>query len=332
MAWDFETEPEFEAKLAWMREFVREELFPIETLSLEPAQLARVLAPLQEEVRRQGLWASHLPPELGGGGFGQVKLGLMHEILGQTPFGPVAFGNNAPDSGNAELIAIGIEASGREDQRSQWLEPLLAGEIRSAFSMTEPGAGADPTLISTTAVRDGDEWVLNGHKWFTSNGSIADVLVVMAVTNPDVHPYQGSSMILVPARTPGVDIVRDVATMEDPVEHFGKFGAHSEVIYRDVRVPIGNLVGARGRRLPARPAAARAGAHPPLHALARAVPSGLRHAVRAGRQPLHPRVVPFGEADDPELGRRLARGDDGGTAHDALRRLEDGQGGGGRRP
>src|SRR5271165_4540256 len=229
-----------------MRGFVREELFPLETINLTQSQLDGALAPLQEEVRRNGLWASHLPPELGGGGFGQVKLGLMHEILGQTPFGPVAFGNNAPDSGNAELIAIGIESTGREDQRSEWLEPLLAGKIRSAFSMTEPGAGADPTLISTRAVRDGDEWVINGHKWFTSNGSVADVLVVMVVTNPDVHPYQGSSMILVPAKTPGVDIVRDVPTMEDPVEHFGKFGAHSEVIYREVRVPYENLVGNEG--------------------------------------------------------------------------------------
>ncbi|MHB1988094.1 MAG: acyl-CoA dehydrogenase family protein [Acidimicrobiales bacterium] len=246
MAWDFSTEPEFETKLEWTRRFVREEIIPLETLDLSPEQQKRVLTRLQEEVKSEGLWASHLPPELGGGGFGQVKLGLMHEILGQSAFGPVVFGNNAPDSGNAELIALGIEATGRDDQRAQWLEPLLAGEIRSAFSMTEPGAGADPTLISTTAVRDGEEWVINGHKWFTSNGSVADVLVVMAVTNPDVHPYQGCSMVLVPTATPGVDIVRDVSTMEDPTEHFGKFGAHSEIVYRDVRVPVGNLVGREG--------------------------------------------------------------------------------------
>jgi acyl-CoA dehydrogenase len=246
MAWDFSTDPEFEEQLAWMGEVVRNELFPLETLQLDERHLRLALAPIQEQVKSRGLWAAHLPPELGGGGFGQVKLGLMHEILGQTAYGPVAFGNNAPDSGNAELIAIGIESTGREDQREQWLEPLLQGRIRSAFSMTEPGAGADPTLISTRAVRDGDEWVINGHKWFTSNGSVADVLVVMAVTNPDVHPYQGSSMILVPAKTPGVDIVRDVPTMEDPVEHYGKFGAHSEVIYRDVRVPYENLVGNEG--------------------------------------------------------------------------------------
>jgi acyl-CoA dehydrogenase len=246
VAWDFSTEPEFAEQLAWMRGVVRSELMPLETIQLSNEGLRKALKPVQDEAKERGLWAAHLPPELGGGGFGQVKLGLMHEILGQTAFGPVAFGNNAPDSGNAELIAIGIKSTGREDQRSQWLEPLLAGEIRSAFSMTEPGAGADPTLLSTRAVRDGDEWVINGHKWFTSNGSIADVLVVMAVTNPDVHPYQGSSMILVPAKTPGVDIVRDVSTMEDPVEHFGKFGAHSEVIYREVRVPYGNLVGNEG--------------------------------------------------------------------------------------
>ena len=112
--------------------------------------------------------------------------------------------------------------------------------------MTEPGAGADPTLIATQAVRDGDEWVIDGHKWFTSNGSVADFLIVMAVTNPDVHPYQGCSMIIVPADTPGVDIVRDVATMEDPVEHFGKFGGHAEIIYREVRVPYENLIGIEG--------------------------------------------------------------------------------------
>jgi acyl-CoA dehydrogenase len=112
--------------------------------------------------------------------------------------------------------------------------------------MTEPGAGADPTLISTTAMRDGDQWVINGHKWFTSNGSVADFLIVMCVTNPDVHPYQGCSMILVPTDHPGVDIVRDVPTMEDPVPHFGKIGAHSEIIYRDVRVPVDNLIGNEG--------------------------------------------------------------------------------------
>jgi len=179
-------------------------------------------------------------------GFGQVKLGLLHEILGRTFYGPLVFGNNAPDSGNAELLAIGMEQSGSDAHRQQWLDPLLEGRVRSAFSMTEPGAGADPTLISTSAMRDGDEWVINGHKWYTSNGSVADFLIVMAVTNPDVHPYQGSSMIIVPTDTPGVDIVRDVSTMEDPTPHYGKLGGHSEIIYRDVRVPVENLIGNEG--------------------------------------------------------------------------------------
>jgi acyl-CoA dehydrogenase len=247
MAWDFSTEPEFEEKLAWMRGFVRDEVFPLETLDLDYDQVRTLVRPLQEQVKAQGLWAAHLPPALGGMGFGQVRLGLMHEILGQSPLAPVVFGNNAPDSGNAELLAVGIEMSGDDSQRTQWLEPLLDGALRSAFSMTEPDvAGSDPTLLQTSAVRDGDEWVINGHKWFTTNGSVADFLIVMAVTNPDVHPYQGSSMIIVPASTPGVEIVRDVATMEDPGTEFGRFGNHAEIRYVDVRVPVGNLVGNEG--------------------------------------------------------------------------------------
>ena len=247
MAWDFSTEPEFEAKLEWMRGFVREEIFPLETLDLTYDQVKVAVQPLQAQVKEQGLWAAHLPPELGGMGFGQVRLGLMHEILGSHHSAPVAFGNNAPDSGNAELLAVGIEMSGNEEHRTRWLQPLLDGELRSAFSMTEPNtAGSDPTLLATTAVRDGDEYVINGLKWFTTNGSVADFLVVMAVTNPDVHPYQGSSMLIVPADTPGVDIVRDVSTMEDPHTPYGRFGNHAEIAYRDVRVPAANLIGREG--------------------------------------------------------------------------------------
>jgi len=247
MAWDFSTEPEFEAKLEWMRAFVVEEVFPLEPLDLTYDEVLEVVRPLQRQVKDKGLWAAHLPPDLGGCGFGQVKLGLMHEILGQSPFAPVVFGNNAPDSGNAELLAIGVANTGREDQREQWLQPLLDGKLRSAFSMTEPNtAGSDPTLLSTQAVRDGEEYVINGRKWFTSNGSVADFLIVMAVTNPEVHPYQGSSMIIVPVGTPGVEVVRDVSTMEDPGAPFGKFGNHAEIEYRDVRVPVANLIGREG--------------------------------------------------------------------------------------
>ncbi len=245
MAWDFSTEPEFQEQLDWMREFVRDEVWPIETVfdDLGDAGFRRVIAPLQERVRGRGLWAAHLPPDLGGQGFGQVKLGLMHEILGSSPFAPVVFGNQAPDSGNSEILAL----AGSEDQKGRWLHPLLAGDLRSAFSMTEPGtAGSDPTLLETTAVEDGGEWVINGHKWFSSNGSVADFLIVMAVTDPDAKPHQRASMFIVPADAPGVRILRDIPTMEHPQEHFGRYGGHSEILYEDVRVPADSLLGARG--------------------------------------------------------------------------------------
>jgi acyl-CoA dehydrogenase len=159
----------------------------------------------------------------------------------------VVFGNNAPDSGNAELLAAGMEMTGREDIRERWLEPLLNGTIRSGFSMTEPNtAGSDPRLLITSAVPDGDEWVINGRKWYTTNGSVADILIVMAVSNPDVHPYQGSSMFVVPVDTPGVTIVRDVGAMDDPEVTFGRFGNHAEILYEDVRIPADHLIGPEG--------------------------------------------------------------------------------------
>ena len=247
MAWDFSTDPDFQRKLDWMKDFVRTEIMPLETLSDRfrtpegQALLKRITAPMKEEVKRQGLWAAHLPPEMGGGGFGQVALGLMHEVLGACVYAPSVFGNNAPDSGNAELLAVG----GTPAQKAQWMEPLLAGDIRSCFSMTEPGAGADPTLLTTNAVRDGDEWVVNGHKWFSSNGSIADFLLVMVKTNldPDASPYKSYSMMIVPRKTPGVNIVRDVPTMGEPDHRTGEPGGHSEILYDNVRVPFDNIVG-----------------------------------------------------------------------------------------
>jgi len=244
MGWDFSTEPEYQAKLDWARQFVREEIWPLETIfdELDQEQLDRAYAPLQERVKEEGLWAAHLDPELGGQGYGQVKLGLLHEILGSSMLAPNAFGCQAPDSGNSEILAL----AGTPEQKERWLEPLLAGDIKSAFSMTEPNAGADPTLLKTSAVKDGDHYVINGHKWFSSNGSIADVLIVMAVTDPDARPHQRASMFIVPADTPGVNILRDVATMEHPEGGFGKLGGHAEIKYEDVRVPAENLLGAEG--------------------------------------------------------------------------------------
>ena len=243
MAWDFSTDPDFQAHLDWMQDFVREEIWPLEVLDLPYDALMRAMAPLQEEVKRRGLWAAHLDPELGGQGFGQVKLGLMHEVLGSSPLAPFAFGNQAPDSGNSEILAL----AGTPEQKARWLEPLLAGDLHSAFSMTEPHtAGSDPTQLQTRAVRDGDEWVINGHKWFSSNGSIADFLIVMAVTDPEARPHQRASMFVVPADTPGVNILRDVPTMEHPQDEFGKYGGHAEILYEDVRVPADALLGAEG--------------------------------------------------------------------------------------
>jgi acyl-CoA dehydrogenase len=252
MAWDFSTEPEFEAQLEWMRAFVREEIWPIEVLvdDLTQADLDAIYRPLQEQVKERGLWAAHLPPDLGGQGFGQVKLGLMHEILGTSPYAPNAFGCQAPDSGNSEILAL----AGTPEQKERWLAPLLAGDIKSAFSMTEPDtAGADPTQLRTRAVRAprrdggvGDEWVITGHKWFSSNASIADVLIVMAVTDPEARPHQRASMFIVPADTPGVEILRDVPTMEHPHQTFGKLGGHAEIRYAGARVPADALLGGEG--------------------------------------------------------------------------------------
>jgi acyl-CoA dehydrogenase len=245
MAWDFSTDPEFEEHLAWMRDFVREEIWPIETIEheIEQDDLDRIYAPLRARVKERGLWAAHLPPDLGGQGFGQVKLGLMNEILGTSIFAPPAFGCQAPDSGNSEILAL----AGTDDQKERWLYPLLAGELRSAFSMTEPETpGSDPTQLRTCAVRDTGGYVLTGHKWFTSNGSIADFLIVMAVTDPDAKPHERASMFIVPVDTPGVNLVRDVPNMENPTQHFGMLGGHTEIVYDDVRLGHDALLGKEG--------------------------------------------------------------------------------------
>ena len=241
MAWDFSTEPEFEKKLEWMREFVREEVFPLEVLDTDEQTFKAIVRSLQGEVKQQGMWAAHLPPDLGGQGFGQVKLGLMHEIDGMSTWAPQIFGNQAPDSGNSEVLAM----FGTPDQKERWLYPLLDGKIRSGFSMTEPmHAGSDPVNMSTTAELVGDEWVINGHKWFTSNGLIADLLLVMAVTDTDAGPYERASMFLVPTDTPGVNRLRNIPTMAGGHEQYGH--GHSEILYENVRIPKDNIIGRPG--------------------------------------------------------------------------------------
>jgi len=240
MAWDFTTEPEYDAKLAWAKEFVRSEIYPLEVLGIDHNEFRRLAKPLQAEVKRHDMWAAHLDPELGGQGYGQVKLGLLHEVLGGSDLAPYVFGCQAPDSGNAELIAL----AATPEQRTKWLEPLLAGELYSAYSMTEQGTGSDPKQFKTRAVLDGDEYVLNGRKWFVGNGSRSDFHIVMTVTDPDVHPYQGMSMLIVPTDTPGIEMrhLRNMhdTNLDDPLY------VHDEVTYTDVRVPADNLLGEPG--------------------------------------------------------------------------------------
>ncbi|WCB91793.1 (R)-benzylsuccinyl-CoA dehydrogenase [Baekduia alba] len=245
MAWDFATDPAFEAQLAWMDAFVRARVWPLETVAseLEQSDLDRLYAPIQAEVKERGLWAAHLPPELGGQGFGQVKLALMHEIIGTSPFGPEAFGCQAPDSGNSEILAI----AGSAAQKERWLGPLLAGAIRSAFAMTEPEvAGSDPTLIKTRAREVDGGWVLDGHKWFVTNGSLADVFIVMAVTDPDAQAHRRASMLIVPADAEGVRVLRDVPSMDDPTAALGRAGNHAEVVFDGVPLDAGALLGGAG--------------------------------------------------------------------------------------
>ena len=245
MAWDFSTEPGLQEQLEWMEAFVREEIWPIETIldEISREQLDAVIAPLQAQVKARGLWAAHLPPELGGQGYGQVTLGLMHEILGTCLLAPSVFGNQAPDSGNSEILAL----AGTPEQKERYLEPLLAGRQRSAFSMTEPhAAGSDPTLLRTRARRDGDGYVLDGHKWFSSNASHADFLIVMAVTDPEGAPHRRSSMFVVPVDTPGVNIVRDIPTMEHPAGPSPAHGGHAEILYEAVRLPLEARLGEEG--------------------------------------------------------------------------------------
>lgn len=241
MAWDFETDPEYQKLLDWADEFVREELEPLDLVLHDPydksdPRVQAAIRPLQDRVREQGLWACHLGPELGGKGYGQVKLALLNEILGRSRWAPSVFGCQAPDSGNAEIIAH----FGTESQKDLYLKPLLNGEISSCYSMTEPHGGADPTLFTTRAVRDGDEWVITGEKWFSSNAKHAAFLIVMAVSDPDVSAYEGMSMFIVPAGTPGLEIIRNVGVGGE------REGSHGYVRYDGVRVPAENLLGAEG--------------------------------------------------------------------------------------
>ena len=245
MAWDFETDPEFQAHLDWMREFIDTQIIPIEPVlaHADREEVAAVRKLLQQQVKDRGLWGAFLDPALGGLGFGQLKLALMSEQIGRSMWSMGVFGVQAPDSGNMELLAHGAN----DAQKERWLWPNYRGEISSAFALTEPfNAGADPTKISTTAVRDGEEWVLNGHKWFITNASVADIILVFAETNPENRPHKHASVFVVPTGTPGLEIVRDVGTMSHPEPVYGRTGNHAEIVFRDCRLPADHLIGEPG--------------------------------------------------------------------------------------
>ena len=213
MSWDFSTDPQWAQQLEWVEDFVRTECEPIDLIVKESHDLndpvrQALIPPLQEIVKQRGLWATHLGPHLGGPGFGQVKLALLNEILGRSECAPIVFGSQAPDSGNSEILAH----YGTPELKTRYLEPLLDNRIVSCFSMTEPQGGADPKVFRTTAVQDGNHWIINGEKWFSSFASMASFIIVMAMTDPDAPPYQRYSMFVVPGDTPGINVMRDVGT------------------------------------------------------------------------------------------------------------------------
>ncbi|MGI4815707.1 MAG: acyl-CoA dehydrogenase family protein [Janthinobacterium lividum] len=244
MSWSFETDPEFQQELDWIDAFVKNEVEPLDHVLGNPydvtdEQRNKYVRPLQKIVKERRLWACHLGPELGGPGYGQVKLALMNEILGRSYYAPHVFGCQAPDSGNAEILAH----YGTEAQKQRYLQPLLDNDIVSCFAMTEPQGGADPQVLTTRAVRDGGDWVISGEKWFASNARYASFYIVMAVTNPDVSAYKGMSMFIVPAETPGIRIIRNAAFKFNESE---EEGTHGYLSFDQVRVPLDHMLGAEG--------------------------------------------------------------------------------------
>lgn len=230
--------PEIKEQRRKAKAFLDEHIIPNEgVLSQHDADANALMRDLQARVKAMGMWAMFIGPEAGGSGTGFLPYAYVNEILGRSPFAPRAFGCAAPDTGNAEIL----HQFGTPEQKDRWMRPLVAGEIRSCFSMTEPEvSGADPTGLRTRAVRDGDEWVINGHKWFTSGAIGASFAIVMCVSDPGAESHRRMSQIIVPADTPGFNIIRPVPVMGETE------GAHCEIRYEDVRVPVTNTLGEPG--------------------------------------------------------------------------------------
>jgi alkylation response protein AidB-like acyl-CoA dehydrogenase len=223
------------------RAFMDEHVYPNEAaIEREDDDALALLAQLREKAREAGLWAPHVPPEAGGTGLGFLYYACLNEEIGRSVYAQLVFGCQAPDAGNAEILHL----FGTEEQKQRFLRPLVAGETRSYFAMTEPEvAGSDPTLLRTRATRDGDDWVIDGHKWFSSGADGAGFSVVFAVSDPDAERHRRGTMILVPAETPGVEVVRPVPVMG----HTGRgWSTHCEVRFTGARVPVTNTLGEEG--------------------------------------------------------------------------------------
>ncbi len=226
---------------AGVRAFMEEHVYPNEPrLFQENDEADALIRELQQQAKEAGLWAPHLPPEAGGSGSGFIEYAYLNEEIGRSFIAQLIFGCQAPDAGNGEILHL----YGTAEQRERWLAPLVAGEMRSFFGMTEPEvAGSDPTLLRGRAVRDGDEWVIDAHKWFSSGADGAGFGIVMLVTDPDAKPHRRASMIIVPTDAPGYELVRKVSVMG----HEGRgWGTHCETRFTNVRVPVANTLGEPG--------------------------------------------------------------------------------------
>ena len=232
-----------EQLIANISRFLRDEAYPLEQSFLQQPfkELVSTLAAKRAQVKAAGMWAPHLPIEYGGLGLTLSEFARVSEELGRTPIGHYLFNCQAPDIGNTEILI----AHGTEEQKERYLLPLARGEVRSCFSMTEPEhPGSNPTWMSTTATREGDDYVINGHKWFTSSADGASFAIVMAVTNADApNKYKRASQIVVPIPTQGFTIVRNINVMGEPGSDYA---SHAEVTYTNCRVPQTNLLGQEG--------------------------------------------------------------------------------------
>jgi acyl-CoA dehydrogenase len=243
---DFDLGPRVEELRDRVRGFMDEHVYPVEAEAIQALDdevapgvpYPQILIEIRAKAREEGLWNLFMNDERYGPGLANWEYGVLCEEMGRSPMvAPMSFNCAAPDTGNMEVLA----QHATEEQKKEWLEPLLNGEIRSSFSMTEPEvSGSDPTTLETSAVLDGDEWVINGHKWFTSGAIGASLVIAMVVTDPDGPPYGRASQILVPVATPGFEVIRSV-----PVMGHDKGPGHCEVRYTDCRVPASNLLGER---------------------------------------------------------------------------------------